>query len=80
MYIVPVVVLPILIVTLVVAIACCIITFVIIVVVIVVVLFAFSIARRPLFTILGIVLLLAVRTTAVVLFVAAFAIFVALLI
>ena len=48
--------------------------------VVVAVLFAFSIAKRPLFTVLGTVLPPAVRTTAVVLFAMAFAIFIALLI
>ena len=67
MYIVLVVVFPILIVALVVVVVH-ITTFAIIVAVIVTALFAFSIARRPLFIVLGIVSLLAVRTTSVVLF------------
>ena len=73
-----VVVLPILIVALVVVVAC--IITVVVMVVMVAVLIAFSIARRPLFTVLGTVSLPAVRTTVVVLFAAAFAMFVALLI
>ena len=77
MYTVLVTVLPILVVALIVTIARCITTVAFIVVVtvavIVVVLFAFSIARRPLFAAYpGAVPLLVVRTIAVVLFVAAF--------
>ena len=75
MYTVLVAVLPILIVALVVVVACRITT----VVVIVAVLITLLIVERPLFTMLGTVLLLTVRTIAVVLFVAAFAIFAALL-
>ena len=55
------------------------ITIVVVTAVIVVVLFTFSIARRPLFAILGTVSLPIVRTIAVVLLIATFAIFMALL-
>ena len=79
MHAVLVAILPVLIVALVVIVAY-IITVAIIVTVTVVVLFAFSIARRPLFTIPGTVSPLAVRTTAVVLIVVAFAILAVLLI
>ena len=68
-----VVVFPILVVAFVIAVAC--ITIVAVIVVVVVVLFAFSIARRPLFVVLGTVLLLAVRTIAIFFFVAVFATF-----
>ena len=71
--------LPILIIALVVAVARYI-TTVTVMAVAVVVLFVFSIAGRPLFAMLGIVLLPMVRTMTVVLFVAAFAIFMALFI
>ena len=79
MYIVLVIVLPILIVTLVVVVARRF-TTVAVIAVAVAVLFAFSIARRPFLAVSGTVSLLAVRTIAVVLFIVAFAIFVALLI
>ena len=72
------VVLPILIVVLIVVVARCIIT-VAVMAVAVVVLFAFSIARKPLFVVPGTVSLLAVRTIVVVLFATVFAMFAALL-
>ena len=78
MYVVPVAVLPILVVALVVAVARIII--VVVTAVVVVVLFAFSVAGRLLFAVPGTVSLPTVRTTAVVLFATAFAIFVVLLI
>ena len=77
MHAVLVAILPVLIVALVIIVAY--ITIVAVIAVIVAVLFAFSIARRPLFVVPGTVPLLAVRTTAIVLFAAAFVIFATLL-
>ena len=61
-------ILPILIVAFIIAIARCITTIIVTVIVIVIVLFAFSIARRPLFIVLGTVSPPAVRTTAIFFF------------
>ena len=77
MYVVPVAVLPVLVVALVVVVAR--ITTVTVIAVAVTVLFAFSIARGPLFAVLGTVSLPTVRTIAVVLFAVVFAIFAALI-
>ena len=74
MYIVLVAILPILVVAFVVAVVRCI-TTVVVTTVAVTVLFAFSIARRPLFAMPGTVSLPVVRTIAVVLFATAFTAF-----